>query len=308
MKNGIVSLFAAMMVSVFLVGCGISSNEPIEEVEEYYDETEAGMLDAEFVANEEMDESFFEEHLDDVDEGIAADIQNNIEEDKGSLTNSTLNGEAKNILASLETDYNKIYWGVTYPVDEELPGFVISVTPYQEGEQTYLIVGLTNLYDINMDFSGSVGAYDSSNNIIGDSFIYERNIGSGNTITEKIFCDGVPDGRLHWEEVKLTESSSDSKYVPWEIDYAIKGNAENKSLDMSYEIYSANNEDMSDIDLQIYLVTADGFIIADTEEYISDTIKAGSKYSATRSIYVDEALVSEVAGVAIFGNPVMDVE
>ena len=216
---------------------------------------------------------------------------------------STLLPETEELLSKLDTDYNKINWGVTYSMFEELPNFVISVTPYMRYGEYYLLIGMTNLYKEPMDFTASAVAYDADGNEIGDTFIYINAIGGANTALSLIPCgDKMPDGRIHWEEAELKESSF-SKYIPWELDYSLTGKASDGVLTASYGIYSANKDTLSDVNLFCVLTDENGYVLSLGSDYLLEDVPAGETYEGEIKIYEDEAVLSAVKGIAFFANP-----
>lgn len=218
-------------------------------------------------------------------------------------TQTYLSDEIEEKIALLDTDYNKIKWGVRYNIFEDFPGFVISVTPYYESGTYYLLVGMTNLYDTDFDFAAKAYAYDSEDNYIGESYIYQDAIGSANTVLAVISCgDKVPDGRIHWEEGTIEESEYD-EYIPWELDYSVSGKASDGMLAINYGLYASNKEKIEDGSiLYSVLLDEDGYVLSVVEDYILDEIPEGETYSGEIHAYANEGVLKEVANIAFFGN------
>lgn len=218
-----------------------------------------------------------------------------------SLTTSTLNSEIQASLDALETDYAKVKWGVQYSISQDLPGVVISVTPSKGYFSNELVVAVTNLYDKDISFSGSAKAKDANDNIIGETFIYNSCIGSGNTIIDIIDCeDKVPDGRIQWSEVDIREALGE--YVPWEADYSAKGHLEDGYVTVDYSLYSASGETCSGDLVILMLLDENGFVVGHTSDYVGD-LAENEKYAGSVEIYGHEENLSLAKNLAIFANP-----
>lgn len=88
-------------------------------------------------------------------------------------------------------------------------------------------------------FNGSAVALDEDGNKIGEIYIYEPNLGSGNTAVEVIDCgQTMPDVRVQWTEGQTMEASG--TYVPWETDYSVSGNPEDGYLSVDYSFYASD--------------------------------------------------------------------
>lgn len=84
----------------------------------------------------------------------------------------------------------------------------MSITPCIQNDQYGLLVAITNLYSDDIWFNGSAVALDEDGNQIGETYIYEPNLGSGNTAVEVIDCgQTMPDGRVQWTEGQTMEAS-----------------------------------------------------------------------------------------------------
>ena len=195
-----------------------------------------------------------------------------------------------------ETDYSKVNWGVTYPIDG-YEGITISVTPYVDDYGTwYLVVGVTSLYEGQVTFSGSAEAKDANGNIIGDTFAY-IDIGGGNTNIFTIRCDEgtTPNGEIHWEDIKITDSYKE--YVPWAADWNIASNGDNE-LVLNYTITNDSSATVG----QVYglLLDTNGYVIDVFSDYVSDV---GTTITDSDSIYRTDIIRSGAADVAFFANP-----
>ena len=196
-----------------------------------------------------------------------------------------------------ETDYSKVNWGVTYSPLEDMPGVTISVTPMIDGNGTYtLIVGVTNMYNVPINFSGQANAKDSAGNYIGDAFIYLSSIGYGNTAIATIYCpDGVPNGEIHWDELQISEGYSE--YVPWAADWDATAPDAN-TLELSYSVTMTESTNPGDV---YGLILDDkGFVIDVFHDYVSDK---GTTVSSSTSKYRKDITQLGVSDVALFINP-----
>ena len=195
-----------------------------------------------------------------------------------------------------ETDYSKVNWGVTYPIDG-YEGITVSVTPYVDDYGTwYLVVGVTSLYEGQVTFSGSAEAKDANGNIIGDTFAY-IDIGGGNTNIFTIRCDEgtTPNGEIHWEDIRINDSYKE--YVPWAADWNITSNGDNE-LVLDYTITNASSASVG----QVYglLLDANGYVIDVFSDYVSDE---GTTITDSDSIYRTDIVRSGATDVAFFANP-----
>lgn len=219
-------------------------------------------------------------------------------------TGITLSPEVENCLTSLETDYNKIAWGVKYSIFDDYPAFVISVTPYSSKGKNYLVVALTNLYSDDISFSGDALAYDVNNSEIGPTHFSVVNIGTGSTVLQLINCeDGIPDGRIHWSDCAI-EIAEKQKYIPWESDYTASGNADKGCLTVSYSIYAQDNKDMIVDDVSILLLDKSGYVIGVETDHVSDVVVAGSQLNDSIDICEDISVLNLANDIAMFANPI----
>lgn len=196
-----------------------------------------------------------------------------------------------------DTDYSKVNWGVTYSPIEDMPGVTISVTPMVDDCGTYtLILGVTNMYNVPINFSGQANAKDAKGNYIGDAFIYLSSIGYGNTSIATIYCpDGVPNGEIHWDELKISEGYSE--YVPWAADWDASAPDAN-TLELSYSVTMTESTNPGDV---YGLILDDkGFVIDVFHDYVSDK---GTTVSSSTSKYRKDITKLGVSDVALFINP-----
>ena len=209
--------------------------------------------------------------------------------------------DALSLLASLDTDYSKVYWGVSYSVFEDLPGLVVSLTPCMQYDSYGLVVAITNLYDEEMTFAGNAVALDSEGNEIGETYIFEPNIGTGNTAVAVIDCgQSMPDGRVQWTECETMETTAD--YVPWEADYQVSGNPAEEYLSVDYTFYASEGTACEDAEVIVCLLDEDGLVIGVGSDYISE-IGEGGNYGGTINVYGDKDILALTQGVAMFANP-----
>ena len=150
-------------------------------------------------------------------------------------------------------------------------------------------------------FNGSAVALDEDGNQIGETYIYEPNLGSGNTAVEVIDCgQTMPDGRVQWTEGQTMEASG--TYVPWETDYSVSGNPEDGYLSVDYSFYASDGTPCTGSTLTVCLLDEDGLVIGVGTEFI-EKIGENEKYDETVKVYGDKDILSLTKGVAMFANP-----
>ena len=150
-------------------------------------------------------------------------------------------------------------------------------------------------------FNGSAVALDEDGNKIGEIYIYEPNLGSGNTAVEVIDCgQTMPDVRVQWTEGQTMEASG--TYVPWETDYSVSGNPEDGYLSVDYSFYASDGTPCTGSTLTVCLLDEDGLVIGVGTEFI-EKIRENEKYDGTVKVYGDKDILSLTKGVAMFANP-----
>ena len=150
-------------------------------------------------------------------------------------------------------------------------------------------------------FNGSAVALDEDGNKIGEIYIYEPNLGSGNTAVEVIDCgQTMPDVRVQWTEGQTMEVSG--TYVPWETDYSVSGNLEDGYLSVDYSFYASDGTPCTGSTLTVCLLDEDGLVIGVGTEFI-EKIRENEKYDGTVKVYGDKDILSLTKGVAMFANP-----
>lgn len=209
--------------------------------------------------------------------------------------------DALSLLASLDTDYANVYWGVSYSIFDDLPDLVVSLTPCMQYDSYGLVVAITNLYNEEMTFAGNAVALDSDGNEIGETYIFEPNIGTGNTAVAVIDCgQSMPDGRVQWTECETLETTAG--YVPWEADYQVTGNPANECLNVEYSFYASDGTACTDAKVTVCLLDEDGLVIGVGADYISE-LGEGETYDGTVNVYGDKDILALTKGVAMFANP-----
>ena len=209
--------------------------------------------------------------------------------------------DALSLLASLDTDYANVYWGVSYSIFDDLPDLVVSLTPCMQYDSYGLVVAITNLYNEEMTFAGNAVALDSDGNEIGETYIFEPNIGTGNTAVAVIDCgQSMPDGRVQWTECETLETTA--SYVPWEADYQVTGNPADECLNVEYSFYASDGTACTDAKVTVCLLDEDGLVIGVGADYISE-IGEGETYDGTVNVYGDKDILALTKGVAMFANP-----
>lgn len=244
---------------------------------------------------EEIEPETDEISTDDTDEGDAPSVI-------GGLTNNSLSDEVQSTLESLESDFGKVYWGSIYSIDG-VPGVVISVTPITSYGKRDLIVGITNLYDMDISFSATATAYGDGDKEVGSSFMYEPAIGPGITAIQYISCeDGTPDGRIHWEDCEIEEAALYEGII-WEADWQGSGNPADGHVEVNCTISSGENKKIESGMITALLLSDDGFVVGYGNTYLLEEIPAGASSSETISIWNDEDSLSKATGVALFATP-----
>ena len=209
--------------------------------------------------------------------------------------------DALSLLASLDTDYANVYWGVSYSIFDDMPGLVISLTPCMQYDSYGLVVAITNLYNEEMTFAGNAVALDKEGNEIGETYIYAPNIGTGNTTVAVIDCgQNMPDGRVNWTECETMETTAD--YVPWEADYQVTGNPADECLNVEYSFCASDGTACTDAEITVCLLDQDGLVIGIGADYIPE-LEENKKYTGTVSVYGDKDILAMTQGVAMFANP-----
>ena len=246
-------LAIALAATCMFSGCGKETKQNVQPAEETYKNTESETSEECAAAQEE-----FSEEVVDTEESI---------DDEWTDEASELDEEVASVLANVDTDYNSVYWGTSYSIFEDLPGVVVSITPCMQKDQYGLLVAITNLYSDDIWFNGSAVALDEDGNQIGETYIYEPNLGSGNTAVEVIDCgQTMPDGRVQWTEGQTMEASG--TYVPWETDYSVSGNPEDGYLSVDYSFYASDGTPCTGSTLTVCLLDEDGLVIGVGTEFI----------------------------------------
>ncbi len=211
-------------------------------------------------------------------------------------------GDVTQLLANLQTDYNKINWGVSYSLDEQLPYLVVSIAPYVVYDEIHLLIGFTNLYNDNISLSGEAVALGADDAEIGSTYIYTGAIGGGNTVLADINCgDQKPDGRIRWKEI-TSETDTLTTYVPWEADWAIEDHISDSYLTVNYEFYGAGGQAIVPGEVNFVLLDEQGNVLAKDMTYLGDEVAAGEKYAGSEDIYSDKELLSATKDMAIFAT------
>lgn len=300
MKKKSLLMFMGIVLVLSLTACSVKKEVDIKEasVNEVSDIQEESDVEPEVVEGEDFEEV---ESLDETDEEEIADVEEESEDKKGTLTTVALEADVKGALASLDTDYQRVYWGVQYSLFEDYPGIVVSVTPCQIFDDNAIIVAITNLYDANYSFTADATALGTDGSDIGNNFIFRPNIGPGNTVIEYINCgENIPDGRIHWDNCSLEESLT--TYVPWEADYEAKMSDAKDSIIVDYSIYASDGTECRGDLLTVLFLDETGFVLGIAED-VFDDIPKDEKQQSSVEFYADKMILSQVKGLAMFTNP-----
>ena len=212
---------------------------------------------------------------------------------QASATSSYLSEKSQSILDGLETDYSKINWGVQYS-PTGMDGVVISVAPYTASNLSFLLIGVTNIYDQDMTFSARAVAKGIDGQEIGNVSFYELAIRPGNTIVKAVYCSDIPTGELHWDTIELPEVHDKSVY--WESDWTIKTDQDGY-FEVPYRLVSEEN--MVPGFVTAIILDANGNILAVEDDYNTNE---GTDISGTISLYTKD-LGGTPADLAMFSNP-----
>ncbi len=212
------------------------------------------------------------------------------------------------ILASLPSDYNRVNWGVKYPLSDSYPGIFISIAPYKLYDDYCLIYAITSIYNETISLSANAYAKDKEGNVIGETFVYVPALARGMTYVNMIYCDeGTPDGSIRWDEFEILPKSYE-QVVAWEADLQATGDYKDGVLTAEYNLYSTEDVTMTPGDVTILLTDENGNITGLGIDYCSDGIKAGESCRRTVDIYQDPTILSYTKNILIFTSPTTPVE
>jgi len=228
----------------------------------------------------DVDAGFFDDRTGDVDqkrEFVA------LEED-----------ELQRVLETLGTDYGKVKWVSQYR-PEGMEGLLISVAPYYEGADIYLLTALTNLYEKDITVLAEGYAVGNHHENIGDFVICDTAIRSGSTTITSIPCDGDPTGTLHWNEISVSEEEYDESTY-WESDWQLERNDEGDEA-LKYSLTLKERGQAGTI--HALVLDKDGCVLAYNSDYNMDE---GIIINGFIPLYA-ERIMAEKVDVAVFANP-----
>lgn len=221
------------------------------------------------------------------------EVTDNTAQSTSSTTASYLAEDAQKILSSLDTDYNKVNWGVQYS-PTGMDGIVISVAPFMDGNSYYLLVAVTNLYGEDVTFSASGYPKGADGQKIGTISFYENAIAPGNTVAKAVYCEEIPTGEIRWDEIELPNVFDKSAY--WESDWGIKTDSDGY-IEVPFTIYSDVN--MMPGTVTAIILDSKGDILAVEDDFIMDE---GKEVSGTIKLFKKE-LPGTPVDLAMFANP-----
>ena len=206
--------------------------------------------------------------------------------------NSYLTASQKSALKALDTDYNKVNWGVQYS-PAGMDGIIISVAPYYDDKYPYLLIAVTNIYNKDVTFSGKGSIKDKYGSEIGTASFYDVAIRPGNTVVRSVFCDGTPTGEIYWTDLELPQVFEESAY--WESDWSL-----NTDLDGYYQVnYTIlSNEYMCPGEVTAVLIDAYGNILAVAYDFNADE----GKNVSGKIQYFKKEFSGKPADIAMFAN------
>ncbi len=249
---------------------------------------------ADEAANEKTDEHSTDKASDDATDIGSDDKDNEISVSKSSAeTVSYLNADAQATLDMLDTDYNKVKWGVQYS-PTGLDYLVVSIAPFFNEDEYHLIIGVTNLYNKTIAFDGSGYAKNSSGENIGEVSVYEPAIGPGNTAIFDVACDGIPTGEIHWDEIQIPESVFEDAY--WESDWVL-GTDNDSYLKIDYTLYSSDK--FAPGYVKVLVLDKDGYIIDYAYDYQAEE---GTSIPGTLDFFKSD-FNGNFSDIALFANP-----
>lgn len=228
-------------------------------------------------------------------------------ESAASVTNSQ-QLSPEEILASLPSDYNRVNWGVKYPLSDSYPGIFISIAPYKLYNDYCLIYAITSVYNDTISLSANAYAKDKDGNVIGETFVFVPALARGMTYVNMIYCDeGKPDGSIRWEEFEVLPKTYE-RVVAWEADLQATGDYNDGVLTAEYNLYSTEDVTMTPGDVTILLTDENGNITGLGVDYCADEVKAGESCRRTVDIYQDSTILSYTKNILIFASPTTLVE
>lgn len=232
---------------------------------------------------------------DDYSDTQEADLQDSTTGNASSgsaTTASYLTADAQAALDRLDTDYNKVKWGVQYS-PTGMDYLVISVTPYFAEDNYHLIIAVTNLYNTPLIFDGTGYAKGFSGENVSDISIYEPLIAPGNTAIMDVPCSDIPSGEIHWDSINIPDSGQSDAY--WESDWSI-GKADG-DLKLDYTMYSSDYFMPGYV--KVLVLDSDGYVIDYADDY---NIEEGYSVSGTIAFYKSD-FNGTCSDVALFANP-----
>ncbi|MCI5958374.1 MAG: hypothetical protein PUD03_08615 [Lachnospiraceae bacterium] len=287
--NKLMILVAMLIMTMGLTACefhvstGSSDEKKDEEVQEE-------------VVEEEVKEEEEEPEKEIVEDVESTDVQD--EEEEIDLDDVN---DWQSLISELDTEYAKVAWTNVDSVFEENPGVVVSTVPGKEFGSDVLIVAITNLYEDGFCFSGTAKALAADGSVVGETYIYEGCVGSGNTIVEYIDCDSLPDGRIEWEDCDATET--DQEFVPWEGEYEGNFSDDGEYLTIDYTVNATDGTACDEGPVTILLVDEDGNVIGVALDYMEEIEEDGS-FSNSVDVYGDDGPIPDNSDVAFFANPI----
>ena len=294
-----VAMVLGLTLCVGVIGCGVKGLPTIPDIDDVDgDEIEIEWDDP----DDEIDPDFGvdDETPEPEDDGEVEPVK----PEAGAYTNSLISDQAKQILYSLESDYNKVNWAVEYSPSEDLDGLVISVAPVYDDGDYYLVVGITNLYEQELAFNGYGTAIDANGEKVGlETYFSCDAIGFGSTYIDTILCGpDFPTGQIRWENVEIGYADG-YEYTPWEVDWNVVGNPGDGYLAVNYTRYGSNGGFLAGGQFYVCLLDESGNIVAINYDYLMD-VEAGQSADYTTNLWEDADRLALAKDVAFFANPV----
>ena len=215
---------------------------------------------------------------------------------------ASLSPEVGKVLSTIESDYSKIRWGVIYPLSEQYPGVVVSISPYDTDPYHYLAVAVTNVHSVEVTFTGSMEAKSDDSSVIGMGSFYEEHLGPGQTIISLLYCgtDKLPDGRIHWSDVQI-KKAEDDRYIPWEADWSLSKSPGYRSAKAELAV-TGDGGDPHLKKVDGLLIDDKGFILSGAEAYVYDIKPQEGRISTELEFYATEHALERISDMAVFAN------
>lgn len=260
--------------------------------------------DPEDYKGDESDIIVEDEEVEEVEAVEAVEEEEVVADAVDASGNVPLPEKLKKRLNSLNTDYVQVAWEQQYSIEGEDPNVVISTTSYESYGYTEIVVAVTNMTKKDIEFFAEMTVFNQNGDEVGYNTIYEIALGVENTNVYVVGCnDEVSDYTINWKSVDIRDANYD-RYIPWQADYSATA-GEYDSVDVSYDFYSANGEDMNNGTITILLLDSKGKVLARGFDYFDESLPAGDSYHGEVNVIGDSKNMKRTANIAMFSNPIV---